>query len=81
MLAEILISAFRGMKNMRFELGQKTHIVGKNGSGKTHILDAIHLLTSAKNIYGNSRLDANDRIEAIFREDFFAKNFTLAENA
>gem|GEM_PF-3426846 len=40
--------------------------MGKNGSGKTHILDAIHLATGAKNLYGNTKLDPENRIEILF---------------
>lgn len=64
-----------------FLLWEKTHIVGQNGSGKTHILDGIHLLTTAKNIYGNSRLEENDRIEVFFSENFWEKNYILMESS
>lgn len=70
MLSRLIISSFRGLENVEFSFGKKTHIVGQNGSGKTHILDAIHLITTAKNIYGNSRLDSHDRIEVLFGENF-----------
>lgn len=66
MLRKILISAFRGLENQCFDFGNKTHIIGLNGSGKTHILDAIHLLAGAKNLYGNTRLEHHDRIEVLF---------------
>lgn len=80
MLSKIVISQFRWIQNQQFVLGEKTHIVGQNGSGKTHILDAIHIITTAKNIYGNSKLDSSDRIEVFFAENFWEKNFILMEN-
>lgn len=77
MLRSLVLSAFRGLRDEEFFLGAKNHIVGKNGSGKTHILDAIHLLTGAKNIYGNTRLDSHDRIEVFFGEEFQEKSYVF----
>lgn len=78
MLRKILISAFRGLENQCFDFGNKTHIIGLNGSGKTHILDAIHLLAGAKNLYGNTRLEHHDRIEVLFWDDITAKSYILS---
>lgn len=66
------------MWNKVFSLWKKTHIVWNNWSGKTHILDAIHILGGAKNIYWNSKLENNDRIECFFGENFLEKNYTFA---
>lgn len=68
------------MENMSFTLGKNTHIIGKNGSGKTHILDAIHLATSAKNIYGNTKLEPNNRIELFFGQNFGKMSFAFASD-
>lgn len=78
MIKNIVLNSFRGMKNIEFSLGQKTHIVGRNGSGKTHVLDAIHLLTGAKNIYGNPKLENGDRIEIFFEKNFSPISYIFA---
>lgn len=81
MIKKIVLSSFRGIENREFFLGNKTHIIGKNGSGKTHILDALHLLTGAKNIYGNTSLEINDRIEVFFGEEFQEKSYILSSQS
>ena len=56
------------LRGVNFEIlpGETLRLKGKNGSGKTHILDAIHLATGAKNLYGNTKLDPENRIEILF---------------
>lgn len=81
MLQKLIITSFRGIQNEEFLFGKKTHIVGKNGSGKTHILDAIHLLAGAKNIYGNNKLDSEDRIEAFFGQEFLTKDYIFMNSS
>lgn len=78
MISQLLVRQFRGMANTNFVFGAKTHIMGNNGSGKTHILDAIHLLSGAKNIYGSSRLESGESIETAFCDDIGTKSYVFS---
>lgn len=76
-LSSLYIQKFRGIEHATFHFGHKTHIIGENGSGKTHILDALHLLSGIKNIYGNTKLESSDSIEILYTEHSLQKKYTL----
>ncbi len=38
------LDRFRGIDGLHLDFSWKSQIIGLNGSGKTHILDALHLL-------------------------------------
>lgn len=57
MLVSLSLTSFRGIENTTLSLGKKTYIMGENGSGKTHILDALHLVSGAKILYGTGSLE------------------------
>lgn len=56
MLTHLSLTSFCGIDQLSLDLRGRTSIQGVNGSGKTHILDAIHLLSGATPLYGNARL-------------------------
>ena len=51
MLSSLSITSFRGIDSLDLSLGLRTYIMGTNGSGKTHILDAIHMLAGSRPLY------------------------------
>lgn len=57
---------FRGIKSLTLSLTQKNHIIGPNGSGKTHILDMLHILTGARPLYGVYEKTSGTRAEVSF---------------
>ena len=42
MLSSLSLPSFRSYRDTVFSLGHATLITGANGSGKTHLLDALH---------------------------------------
>ena len=63
MLSRLVLEKFRNFNEKELSLGLKTFVVGKNGTGKSNILEAIRLLSVGKS-FKTSRLD-----EAIKFED------------
>lgn len=58
---------FKNLKEENFEFSPKLNcFVGRNGIGKTNLLDAIHYLA-----FGKSFFSLNDQQNINFREDFF----------
>jgi DNA replication and repair protein RecF len=55
--------------------------MGSNGSWKTHILDAIHLLSGSRPLYGDISLDSWTQFEGIFSSFDFSKNHRLVRDA
>ena len=47
MLTRLEIDGFRSIERLELEMQPLTILIGPNGGGKTNILDAIHLLSSA----------------------------------
>lgn len=66
MLSTISITSFRGIAKITLILGPRTYIMGKNGSGKTHVLDAIHILAGSRPLYGDTRLESGTEFEGTF---------------
>ena len=53
MLGSFTIKNFRGCPDWELSFGEKTYIMGPNGSGKTHVLEGIHLLGNGHLIYND----------------------------
>lgn len=66
MITQLSIQAFRGIQDAQYSFTARTHIRGPNGSGKTHILDALHLLSGSRIIYGESSLESQTRLGVVF---------------
>ncbi len=77
MLSSITITSFRGIDRLSLWLGKHTYIMGANGSGKTHILDAIHILAGSRPLYGNIGLDNWTQFEGSFSENDLLKNYCI----
>ena len=73
MLSSISISSFRGIQELTVTLGQRTYIMGANGSGKTHILDVIHILSGSRPLYGDMTLESGSQFEGIFCQEDLMK--------
>ncbi len=65
---------------MTLDLGQRTYIIGANGSGKTHILDAIHMLSGSRPLYGDATLDAGSEFEGIFEVSGLRKSYRMVRD-
>ncbi len=66
-LKNIHVFNFTNYEEIRFDFGDKLNVItGKNGSGKTNLLDAIHYLCLTK-----SAFRAQDRLNIRHDEDFF----------
>ncbi len=56
-LISIRIDSFKGIKQKKVETGKVTRIEGKNGTGKTSIVDAYLWLMTGKDSQGNAQFD------------------------
>jgi DNA replication and repair protein RecF len=79
MLRNFSITSFRGIDRLNLSLGERTYIQGANGSWKTHVLDAIHLLSGSHPLYGNSTMDVGCVFEGVFIQDELSKNYKLLQ--
>lgn len=75
MLSSISITSFRGIWELNINLGPRTYIMWANGSGKTHILDAIHILTGSRPLYGDTILEPGTQFEGSFSEYDLSKSY------
>lgn len=75
MLKNFSITSFRGIDRLSISLGERTYIQGINWSGKTHILDAIHLLSGAQPLYGHASLEPWCVFEGIFTTGDLPKSY------
>ena len=51
--------------------------MGSNGSGKTHVIEAIHILAGGKSVYNHTGLETGDFFEGWFQEEYLTKSYTL----
>jgi DNA replication and repair protein RecF len=77
MLSHISITSFRGIDNVSLTLGKRTYIMGANGSWKTHVLDAIHILAWSRPLYGETSLESWTQFEGIFCETDLGKSYRI----
>jgi DNA replication and repair protein RecF len=77
MLSSLTLTSWRGIDTLTIDLTKKTYIRGINGSGKTHILDAIHLLSGARPLYGNTSLETGTSFEATWRDADLSKSYRM----
>lgn len=75
MLSSISITSFRGIWELTLNLGLHTYIMWANGSGKTHILDAIHILAGSHPLYGDTILESGTQFDGVFSEYDLSKNY------
>lgn len=75
MLSSISITSFCGIKELNVELGPRTYIMWANGSGKTHILDAIQILAGSRPLYGDINLQPGTQIEGFFSKSDLSKSY------
>ena len=58
----------------------RTYIQWTNGSGKTHILDAIHMLSGSRPLYGDATLDSGSEFEGIFSDSDLRKSYRMVRD-
>ena len=80
MLSSLSITSFRGIDSLDISLGLRTYIMGTNGSGKTHILDAIHMLAGSRPLYGESSLESGSQFEGVIIDSDARKNHRLVRD-
>ena len=84
-LRSLLIKSFRNINDLKLDFNDSSKIIfiGKNGSGKTSIIESIFLLSNKKSFRGseNKHLISwgsnNSTIEGLFDTDEGEKKFTL----
>lgn len=72
MISQITLKNFRSYKSSKFDFSKKTNIIlGKNGAGKTNILEAILFLASGKSYRASDTdLIKNNESAAILEAEF-----------
>ena len=80
MLSSFSLTSWRGIETLTIGLGQRTYIMGANGSGKTHILDAIHMLSGSRPLYGDATLDTGSEFEGIFITGGLSKSHRMVRD-
>ena len=75
MIENLVLKDFRSYSTNTFSFSKKTNIIlGKNGAGKTNILEAILVLTSGKSYRaGDSDLIQKNKQTALIKGDFNGK--------
>lgn len=69
MIASLTIRGFRGCSEIHIAFEQSTGIIGMNGSGKTHILEALHIASGGSFAYLQSPRDDASFFEIGFASD------------
>ncbi len=80
MLVSFFIRGFRGVKEARLFLTRKTALLGPNGSGKTHILEGIHIASGGSPTYLQAPRKEDAFFEIGFDEEVGMKSFSLARS-
>lgn len=66
-IEEIRIQNFRALENVRLRVGDLTFLVGRNGAGKSSVLDAVEFMREALTDSLRNALDRRGGFENIFR--------------
>ncbi|GAB0175296.1 MAG: DNA replication/repair protein RecF [Candidatus Altimarinota bacterium] len=80
MISRISLSGFRGIKNRAFNLTKKSAIIGMNGSGKTHILEAIHLVSGGQLHYFQAPREEHYNLELSIDSLIGPRTYNLIRN-
>ncbi len=80
MLSSFSLTSWRGIDTLTIDLGQHTYIQWANGSGKTHILDAIHMLSGSRPLYGDATLEMGSEFEGIFVANELRKSYRIVRD-
>jgi DNA replication and repair protein RecF len=78
MLSSFSIHHFRGIEEEEITLSKYLAIVGKNGSGKTHILEGIHLLSWGSLHYFQAPRSENSVFSGRYREEIGETLYSLS---
>ncbi len=79
-IKKIVLSNYRNHKSLKLDIKKKIiFIYGKNGSGKSNILEAISLLFSNTG-FRNSKLENIPNKSVIFKTPLFGASFTFSDN-
>jgi predicted ATP-binding protein involved in virulence len=77
MLIHFHISGFRGMPDTEIDIARRTAIIGANGSGKTHILEGLHLASGGHLHYFHAPRGESAHFELTYMEPIGPKKYTL----
>ncbi|MBS9783945.1 DNA replication/repair protein RecF [Candidatus Gracilibacteria bacterium] len=69
LITHISIDHFYGIDHFESDISQYTHCVGNNGSGKTHILNALHMTLGGKVLYGKNKIFPSARITLSLQDE------------
>ncbi len=76
MIHQCSIHGFRGSPGRNLELSETTCIIGTNGSGKTHLLEAIHLISGGELQYLQAPWKENSNLEITYHTPIGPKVFS-----
>jgi DNA replication and repair protein RecF len=81
MLSALSLHGYRWVTEQRLDITVRTAIIGTNGSGKTHILEAIHLASGGVlHTFHAPREDAYS-MEAVYLDDIGPKSYRYERQA
>jgi DNA replication and repair protein RecF len=80
MLSSFSLTSWRGIDSLTLTPGERTYIQWANGSGKTHILDAIHMLSGSRPLYGDVTLESGSEFEGIFDDSWLRKSYRMVRD-
>lgn len=81
-LSSLFIRGFRGYDESGFALSEHTAIVGTNGSGKTHILEALHIVSGGHFSYVQAPREREKMIsfEVTYQTEIGNKSYSLTRH-
>ncbi len=78
MLSSFSIHGFRWVEEEYIALGKYQAVIGRNGSGKTHILEGIHLISGGSLHYFQAPKTEDASFGATYREEIGERLFSLS---